>query len=459
MDPRDLLIAELQATITRLMARIEELEARLAVYSGNSSRPPSSDPPGAPPPSQPPAKSARKRGGQPGHKKHSRTLLPQERVTETTSVLPVQCRRCDRPLHGVDPTPYVHQVVDIPRVLAQGHNYLLHSLQCERCHVATRASLPSGVPVGHFGPRLQALVGVCSGRYHMSKRLIEEMMSDVFDVEISLGSITNLESGVSEALAAPRDEVAGYVKEQPVKHADETGWTEAKKRAWLWVVVAANVALFQIHPSRGGNVAKQLLGEPCKGILHSDRWGGYNWIPASQRQVCWAHLIRHFKGFEDHGVEGKRLGLALQACSTRLFHAWHRVRNGTLTHASFEHSIRPVRRETLALLREASRSMVKGVAGRCREILKLQGALFTFVRRLGVEPTNNVAERAVRPAVLWRKGSFGTDSEKGSRFVERILTAVITLRMQKRNVLDYVTAACTARLYRRAAPSLLPLRV
>ena len=116
----------------------------------------------------------------------------------------------------------------------------------------------------------------------------------------------------------------------------------------------------------------------------------------------------------------------------------------------------PIRSEVLALLREGSACGVPKIAGRCREILKLQGALFTFVRVVGVEPTNNIAERAVRPAVLWRKGSFGTDSESGSRFVERILTAVATLRMQKRNVLDYITHACEAQLHGQAAPSLLP---
>lgn len=439
-----------------LLLEVEALKARLAQNSGNSSRPPSTDPPGTPPPAKPRDKSKRRRGGQPGHKKHERTLLPPERVIETTTVLPAGCRRCAKPLVGTDPAPYRHQVVEIPRMLAMGHDYLLHSLTCKTCKISTRAELPAGVPTGNFGARLQAIVAICSGEYRMSKRMIEEMMSDVFDADVSLGSVSNLEQATSEALREPVAEVAEYAKAQPIKHADETGWTEGKKRAWLWVLVVANVAVFLIRPSRGAAVAKELLGEVFTGILISDRWSGYNWVPTSVRQLCWAHLIRHFKGFEDHGPHGQRIGLALQACSDTMFAHWTRVRDGTLQRSTFQQYMRPVRAQILNLLQEGSLCNVPKVAGRCREILKLQDALFTFIRIVGVEPTNNIAERAVRHAVLWRKACFGTDSENGSRFVERILTTVATLRMQKRNVLDYVTAACEARLRGEPGPSLLP---
>jgi transposase len=435
---------------------VQALEAQLAQNSSNSSRPPSTDPPGAPPTQKRATTSGLRRGGQPGHKKHQRTLLPPERVKQTTVLLPTQCRRCTMPLSGRDPEPHVHQVVDIPRMLADAHNYLLHSLLCQSCKVYTRAELPSGVPTGNFGPRLQAMIAVCSGQYHMSKRMIEEMMSDFFDAKLCLGSVSNLEQDTSEALAAPVAQAAQYVKQQRIKHADETGWTEGKKRAWLWVAVASSVAVFLIRRSRGAAVAKELLGERFTGFLITDRWNGYNWIGTSMRQLCWAHLVRQFKGFEDHGPHGQRLGQQLQACSASMFGHWHRVRDGTLQRSSFQQYMGPIRSEILQRLREGSLCGVPKIAGRCREILKLQGALFTFVRVAGIEPTNNIAERAVRPAVLWRKGSFGTDSESGSRFVERILTAVATLRIQRRNVLDYITRACEAQLHGQAAPSLLP---
>ena len=254
------------------------------------------------------------------------------------------------------------------------------------------------------------------------------------------------------ALAAPVALAAAHVQEQPVKHADETGWTEAKQRAWLWVVVTNHVAVFWVDRSRGAKVARRLLGEIFQGILISDRWSAYNWIPEGMCQLCWAHLVRHFKGFADYGEQARRIGNALLACCKTLFDQWHRVRDGTLPRADFQQTVCPVRGEILALLEEGSRCDAAKVAGRCREILKLKGALFTFVEMAGVEPTNNIAERAIRPAVLWRKGSFGTDSEQGSRFVERILTVVTTLRMQQRNVLDYVTSACQAHRHGQIAP-------
>ena len=438
-----------------LLLRIRELEARLAENSSNSGRPPSSDPPGAPPPTgrKP---SGRTRGGQPGHKKHHRELIPVERVNKSVDVKPRGCRRCSKPLFGSDEQPYRHQVVDIPRVIAWVEEYRLHALFCEDCKITTRAALPHGVPAMPFGPRLQAMMAVCTGSYHLSKRMTEELVSDFFGVDLSLGSVSNLEQETSEAIAEPHAEALAHVQRQAVVHADETGWAEAKKKAWLWVAVAGNVAVFLIRTSRGKDVAKELLGAFFSGILNSDRWGSYNWVDPLRRQLCWAHLIRHFKAFEDCGEEAKSLGLALQGQCDLMMDHWHRVRDGTLLRTSFQQYMRPIRREIIDLLRRgaASTSSTK-VTGMCREILKLEVALFTFVRVAGVEPTNNAAERAVRPAVLWRKGSFGTDSPNGSRFVERILTVVMTLRMQRRNVLDFLTAACEARLHGKRAPSLL----
>ena len=381
-------------------------------------------------------------------------LLP-ERVSETTDLKPKACRRCGHDLFGSDNAPFRHQVIDIPRVIARVVEFRLHALLCADCGVTTRARLPQGVSTTPFGPRLQAMMAVCAGSYHLSKRMIEELVSDFFDVDISLGSISNLEQETSEAIAEPVKEAAAHVQQQPVVHADETGWTEAKKKAWLWVAIAGNVAVFLIRRGRGTDVAKELLGHLFSGILNSDRWGAYNWVKTRRRQLCWAHLIRHFKMFEDHGTKAKALGLALQAQCDLMFDYWHRVRDGTLLRSSFRQYMSPVRREMIRLLHCGTESSSAKVVTKCREILKLQAALFTFVRITGVEPTNNTAERRIRPGVLWRKGSFGTDSENGSRFVERILTVVTTLRMQKRNVLDFLTEAVEARLRGKLAPSLL----
>jgi transposase len=447
--------AALRAQIVQLEARVQELEARLARYSGNSSKPPSSDPPGAPPPA-PPKRTGRKRGGQPGHEKHSRPLVPPERVTRTVVVKPVACRRCGGELTGDDPEPLHHQVADVPKIPATVDDYLLHALGCPKCGISTRATLPPGVPSGNFGPRLQAIVSVCSGAYRMGKREIEELVEDFFGVPIALGSVANLEQSTSSAIEAPVAEVAQAIHEQPVVHSDETGWYERSKRAWLWAAVTSHLALFLIRARRGAAEAKELLGAAFAGILVSDRWTAYAWVDVARRQICWAHLLRQFRGFQAHGPQAKIIGRALELLTDTMFYAWHRVRDGTKTRADFQELIEKLRAHVVARLQEGTLCPVQAVAGRCREILELEPALWTFAYVEGVEPTNNAAEHRIRHGVMWRKTSFGTDSPSGSRFVERILTVVTTLRMQGRNVLDYVTAACEAAQQGRQAPSLLP---
>jgi transposase len=444
-----------QATIAALEQRVRELEAQLAKFSRNSSRPPSSDPPGAPPPA-PPKRTGRKRGGQPGHDKQSRALVPPEQVTRTEVIKPVACRRCGGALKGSDPNPYRHQVIDVPKVVATVEEYQLHALDCPRCCISTRATLPPEVPSGNFGPRLQAIVAVCSGAYRMSKRGIEELVEDFFGVPISLGSVANLEQATSKAVEVPVAEVASAIREEPIVHADETGWFEGSKRAWLWVAITAHLALFLVRTSRGAHVAKELLGAAFAGILISDRWSAYAWVDVARRQLCWAHLLRQFRGFQDYGPEASAISRPLELLTETMFHAWHRVRDGTMTRSDFQKLMTPLRQYIVMHLHAGVSCPAQRVAGRCREILTLEPALWTFVDVEGVEPTNNAAEHGVRHPVIWRKISFGTNSPCGSRFVERILTVVTTLRLQERNVLDYVTDACEAALHGRPPPSLLP---
>ena len=216
------LVLKQQGIIEALERRVRELEARLAQFSGNSSRPPSTDPPGAPPPTRPKRK-GRRRGGQPGHTKHARALVPPAQVTRMQVLKPCTCRRCGKALFGSDPEPYRHQVVDVPKVAATVEGYQLHALTCSGCKTSTRAQLPAGVPTGQFGPRLQAIVAVCSGDYCLSKREIELLVEDFFGIPIALGSIANLEHATSEAIATPVEEAVKAFQKQPIVHADETG--------------------------------------------------------------------------------------------------------------------------------------------------------------------------------------------------------------------------------------------
>jgi transposase len=328
---------------------------------------------------------------------------------------------------------------------------------CERCGITTQGELPQGVPTTGLGPRLQAIIAVCSGAFRLSKRMTQELLANFFDADVALGSIVNAEHAVSEAIAPAVAEVGEAIRNAPVVHADETSWREACQKAWLWVAATPTLAYFLVRRHRSGAVAKEMLGEKFTGLLGSDRWSAYGFIHYLRRQLCWAHLKRHWVAFEDHGADGKRVGLALQDATKRIFKLWHRVRDGTLKRSTFRSYMRPLQDEVGDLLRDGIRCASRKVASMCGEILDWQHSLWTFVRREGIDPTNNAAERAIRHAVIWRKSSHGCDSATGSRFVERMLTTVQTLRLQHRNVLDYVAAACQAALRDLTPPSLLPI--
>ena len=440
--------------VPALLRRIEELEARLAQNSSNSSRPPSSDPPWSPS-RRSGKRSRRKRGGQPGHEGHHRELLPPEQVDAVVDHRPTHCWQCGRALVGDDPHPHRHQVTEIPVLKPQTTEHREHTLPCS-CGYINHGEMPPEVRWSNFGPRLTIVVGVLAGVYRLSQRNIEQLLGDLFHVEISLGSVPRLEHRVSESVAVPVAEAQAAVAQAPAVHADETSWREAKQKAWLWVVATVSLAVFAIRRSRGANVARELL-DGFRGILCTDRWCGYAWVDAARRQLCWAHLKRDFLGFAEHGPEARRLSQALGRQRRRMIGLWHRVRDGTLDRADFQKRMRPIGAQIVMLLREATGLSSRAVAGKCREILKLQDALFTFVHVEGVEPTNNAAEHALRHAVIWRKTSFGTDSEGGSRFVERMLTVVTSLRLQHRNVVEWLTTAYEAKLRRQQAPSLLPV--
>jgi transposase len=449
-------IDALEARLAALEATVQHLTEQVQQNSRTSSRPPSSDPPqelGKRPRREP---TGRRPGGQPGHEGHNRAMVPVEEVDVVVPVKPARCWHCQHPLQGEDPQPQRHQVTEIPPVKPVVTEYQLHQLVCPACGEATRAEVPLGVPTGGFGPRLQATTALCTGGYHLSKRTTQSLLDDLFGVELGLGTITNLEQATTQAVAELVAEARAYVQRQPAAYADETGWREGQQRAWLWTTVTAWVTVFLVRPSRSGQVAQELLGEQFWGWLVTDRWSAYSWYPTWRRQLCWAHLLRDFEAMIARGGRSAAIGEALRGEARKMFQWWHRVRDGTLAPASFRTYMQPIRREVERLLEAGQTCGTPKTEGTCREIFRLRQALWTFVRHPGVEPTNNAAERAIRPGVLWRKGSFGTHSPEGSRFVEAMMTVMATLKQQHRNVLDYLTAACEATLHGERAPSLLP---
>jgi transposase len=445
-----------QKRIDELGRRVRDLEARLKLNSTNSSKPPSSDPLGLKrkPPTPP---SPRKRGGQPGHRKAFRVLVPPEKLRSSHDCIPTACRDCGHPLHGTDPNPLVHQVAELPRIEPLVDQYQLHRLRCPHCGTTTCGTLPEGVPASSFGPYLQAVLATLAGAYRLSKRQIQQLTSDLFGLSISTGMISKLERQSAEALEAPYHELAAATHHAAVVHVDETSWRQECGKAWLWATVTALMTVFTIARQRSAAVAQAVLGTQDGPIAATDRFSAYDWIAPRSRQICWSHLRRDFQALIDRGGAAEPIGRRLLRLSNRLFRWWHRLEDRKVDRRRFRTAMVRLRHEVKAALEEGTRCECKTTAGTCAEILRVEESLWTFARVEGVPPTNNAAERAERHAVIWRRISGGTDSARGSRFVERMLTVVATCRQQGRSVLEYLSSCFQAARNGHAIPSLLPV--
>jgi transposase len=450
---------ELLKRIAELEARIRDLEARLGQNASNSSMPPSANPPQAPPPvrKQP---TGRKPGGQPGHTAHLRERLPPERLTETTThYVPDFCEVCQDDLPCAsgpdDPEPRWHQVIELPEIPVQVTEYQAHGRTCPNCGHVTWAKIPQEIRDHVCGPRLTATMSFLSGVLHASKRGIEEFVETVFQVPIALGTVSNLEQEMSAALADAHAEAQQAVQAAAAKNVDETGWKKAGAKCWLWGAATAAVACFVIAPTRGALGLAALLGDQIKGIISSDRWSVYAQLKLGLRQVCWAHLKRDFQKLVDRNADGKDIGEMGLGAVEVLFELWHGFRGGGLSRGQLQRQIAPVRQTLREWLELGCACKDTKAAAFCANVLAIEPALWTFVRREGVEPTNNHIERLLRPGVLWRKNAFGCHSEAGCRFVERILTVVQTRRLQKRPVLEFLYQSLLAHRQAQKAPPLL----
>ena len=442
-----------RAFVESLLARIEELEARLNKTPRNSSRPPSSQHPHAKPPAKKP-KSKRQRGGQPGHKKHERSLIPVEDCDQVVPCQPTTCRRCGAMLAGIDPSPLRHQVWELPEIKPFVTEYQRHRVTCRHCGISTCADLPPGVPERQAGPRLVALSGLLLGCFRQSKRRTALFLEQVLGQPCSPGWVVKLQQQATAALRPAYEELAAQLPTEPVLGIDETPTKQSTNKSWLWAFVAPRYSLFRVWPSRQATALTETLGSSFTGVVHCDRAKMY-WS-LHRLQWCWAHLKRDFQALSDHpDHQVKRLGHDLLRPTRKLFQLWARYRDGTLTRRGLKRVLRPVRDRIEALLLRGVFSGNSRLMGICRELYDRRQWLWTFMDTEGVEPTNNASERALRHAVIWRKLSFGTQSENGSRFVETILSVVETCRQQSRNVFEYLASAMQAHFSRQPTPSLL----
>lgn len=400
----------------------------------------------------------RKPGGQPGHAGTTREIVPPEKVDEVVDQDPETCANCGTPLETAPRIDAdIRQIVETPEFKAFVREFRLWKKRCPKCGGFTRGKMPPGSPKGAFGPRIQATAAMLSGRFRLSRREVKALMGLLAGVEMSLGSVQTCCEAASEAMASTHGNLHAEVKAASTVHADETGFGRCRDlRMWLWNATSDLTEVFRLLPGRGGAQAKDLLGEGFSGILHRDRWKPYEQLPNARSQLCHAHLRRHFQAMLESGGETGTQGSMLKLASDRAFHLWHQFERGEINRRTLIQRMKPIQKEIqqrLEILRDhpAAEKKARGIA---KDLLRQWESLWTYVHEDGAVPTNNEAERALRKAVLWRKGSFGVNSLEGARFVERILTLAGTTRRRGLDLLDWLAQAIQAGLDEKPAPDL-----
>ena len=425
--------------VESLAQRIEQLESRLNQNSQNSSKPPSSDPPYQRP-ERGSKKSKRRRGGQKGHKGHRQELL---KPTEVLSLDPGPCAcGCARRRCASLRSFYTHQWIELPEIQMHVKHVVLKKSQCSGCGRWLKAKLPKEYYTG-YGPRFSALVAEMSGIQGASRQAVAEFIQNVFGVPISTGGLQKVIDRVSEALLPVHQAIGASVRRAAVNHVDETSWQQAGALKWVWTMTNCLAAFFIVHSNRSRKAFEALV-ENWHGILVSDNYVVYrNWL--NHRQVCLAHLIRKAGGLAERADDScQRFGVQLKELLQQLCGFAH-APPGKNKWSRFY-----TRLMLLLLLFEAA----EDDAGRlAREVLREIDSLWVFLDEAGVEPTNNRAERALRFAVLWRKRSNGTQSEKGNRWVERLLSFRQTCRLRKQPTFPLLADAAKA-YFKEQTPNL-----
>jgi transposase len=426
-------VRRLQERVRQLQSQVDTLQGQVGKTSQTSSKPPSSDSPFKKP-ERKRRQSSGKRGGRTGHKGTGPTLLT---PTEVHLIEPGPCA-CG---HGalVSLTPYhTHQVVELPPIEMEISHFILQQGACAGCGKVLKARVPQAHQAG-YGPRLTALVGELGGMHRTSRRLIQDFCRSVLHLPISLGAVQKLIDRTSQAIVPHYEAIATLARHATVGYIDETPWYCRHALYWLWTLTTDTVSLYLIHPHRSKEAFFALI-ETWQGILVSDGYGVYqNWV--HYRQTCLAHLIRTARGLSE------KRDPHLAACGAwalkelqRLCHMAKAPPTGGEWRAWYA-------RFCTLIARYHERS---DEAGRLvRRLQREMASLWVFLVENGVEPTNNRAERALRFAVMWRKGSNGTASVKGNQWVERSLSLRQTCRQLGQSTFGILVDAVTSLFHGR----------
>lgn len=433
--------------INLLRTEVIKLKAQLDKNSKNSSKPPSTDQK-----SNTPSNPKKSRGPRTGR---SRAPFPPNRVDAHVQCSQENCPHCGSAAIELSRIPGEKwQQAELPEVKAVVTEYELLKYSCIECGKNSTASLPSGVPDSAFGPRLMGLLVTLTGVLHVAKREAIQLIKDLYDVDIGVGSVPNIEERVSIALDCVYDRIHKFVLGHKFcTHFDETGWRDQGKRHFVWLATCREAAVYKIDRNRSMAAFQRLIGQDTwRAPAVTDRYSVYAHF--KDHQYCLAHLIREFKGYGERDGPDKTIGKALEK----------ELRLSCKIHGIYREDKIPIEqrnRKLGARKRRVQYWLEDGFANGSDELSKLCGTLldnfeklWRFTRVSGMEPTNNMAERDLRKLVIWRRKSYGTRSDRGKRFVERITTVAQTIRKQAGNVLHFLqrTIEC---FYAQISPPLI----
>ena len=424
---------ELEATAELLRIAFEEiktLKEKLNLNSKNSSKPPSSD-------QKPdtPTKDRKKRKPREGV---SRSVFPLERINKRVDCTRDDCSHCGSQCIENLRSPEILQQAELPEIRAIITEYLLHKYRCNGCGKQSTANLPTGVPDSAFGPRLMGLFATLTGVLHVAKREAIQLMKDLYDVDIGLGSAPNIEERVSKALDSVYQRIRNLLMEGDFcKHFDETTWRDSGKRCYAWVASCSIAAFFKLHPNRSREAFEALIGKASGFTAVTDRYSVYTTL-GKLHQYCLAHIIRDFRRYAERDGPDSEIGEALSHEFARVCGIHKEYREGKTSLK--QRNLRICYRKRLIefWLDDGFANGSKKLSGLCQNLLDDFDKLWTFTKVQGMEPTNNLAERDLRKLVIWRKKSFGTRSNRGQKFVERITSVAETAKRHGTNALRFM---------------------
>jgi len=449
---------EAYAMVVTLWQLVQDLREQLGLNSTNSSLPPSQDRLSGQTQERfrRPA-SGKQRGAQPGHVQHTRALVPEAEVTQIRRHFPDA--RC--PCGGafvIDTEPKErHQVFDLPEITYTVTEHQCFGGTCPCCRRKTVAALPQEVPTGQMGPGLIAWIALMSGYFRLSTRSIRALLAMQWGLQFSTGAISEAQEPVADWLEPLHEHIGETLRLAPVAHADETTHFQGAQRLWLWVLCTPQLAFFLVHASRGRKAAQALLGN-FAGILMTDRHGAYRAHPLAQRQLCWSHVIRNLERLSGRKGDPGELGLWLVRVARIVIRLEHRWRGSGYKSQHYRRRLLAARVNfRIALEQGLARHAGQRTGNACQALLDDEPMLWRFLETPGIDLTNNTAERALRPYVIWRKTSFFTQSERGNRFRARVMTVTESCRRLNLCAYSLLRQVCDQGLRKQPITLRLPI--